>query len=697
MLSGSVSSFSLLDVLCSGSGARLALGTTVIAYLIVYNEASALSLLFAVLLATIYGIMSARCKTSLRSLQMPYVRATNKFDFGCLFLAIWLDALAAMCACAAFARTLSACLDAMTGGLARILILGRNAPTNEPWPDVLGVSVVFLVTGMFMLGLEHSRAFSLILTLGMLGLNAILSAVGWWRGDLLAWSADNYFQPDGISSVFLATALLTYSFPSDWPQQHRSSRFMGTLITGLVSVSLLLTAICLSTIVHYKPHEDYVAVPLFNILDESGFHKLVPASACMLLLSSSAAFLELFPELYGIVVRLATSEWRILSKQISYESSESGNPVLAVFIAGSMCAMLAFACPLQHLSYTLAASHMGGVFLRAFYLLYTPYRPKFMAPSSESSLSYSRLSTAPIAKSTSCSSAATSSSSRLKRSLWNIGLPKHSGLKKPKTKPKNKQELEKEWLLLGEPTSPCPQREGRDVESTILSDGEPPPSDFEYPDKFDKSDSDTSTDIDAIVDEYREKIKVTTAGPLERSVRVPTGSSWHVTIFALVVIALGIALCVAGLMMHWAPATLTGGIGVLIVAIMMGFIPKYTGSVINVSPVICGMSLLMGVILFTECAVHSWPGLVIWLLAGLILVVRCDKYCCNCFEPTTMLNAQLIPSVSGKTHSGTGSGSVKAAGSSSNLSTGPSTSIRIPRPPKGVGVVSMPQRINGHR
>jgi len=34
------------------------------------------------------------------------------------------------------------------------LLSGRNAPANEPWPDVLGVSVVFLVTGMFMLGLE---------------------------------------------------------------------------------------------------------------------------------------------------------------------------------------------------------------------------------------------------------------------------------------------------------------------------------------------------------------------------------------------------------------------------------------------------------------------------------------------------------------------------------------------------------------
>lgn len=45
-------------------------------------------------------------------------------------------------------------LDAMTGGMARIYLLGRNSDENEPWPDVLGVSVVFLLTVMFMLGLE---------------------------------------------------------------------------------------------------------------------------------------------------------------------------------------------------------------------------------------------------------------------------------------------------------------------------------------------------------------------------------------------------------------------------------------------------------------------------------------------------------------------------------------------------------------
>lgn len=126
-----------------------------------------------------------------------------------------------------------------------------------------------------------------------------------------------------------------------------------------------------------------MAVPLFAILDEHNFHKLIPAAACMLMLTCSGAFLELFPELYGLIVRFASSEWKILTKQIAYESSDSGNPVLAVFIGGSLCAMLAFACPLQHLSYTLAASHITAGLLRALYLLYSPYRPKFIQPSSK--------------------------------------------------------------------------------------------------------------------------------------------------------------------------------------------------------------------------------------------------------------------------------------------------------------------------
>lgn len=148
-------------------------------------------------------------------------------------------------------------------------------------------------------------------------------------------------------------------------------------------------------------------MPLFHILEENNFQKLVPAGACLLMLTVTGAFLELFPELYRIIVRFATSEWRILTKQIAYESSDSGNPVLAVFIAGefmdqvsealndfyipflfgyfigSLCAMLSFACPLQNLIYTLAASHLCAAFFRAFYLMYSPFRPKFILQSSK--------------------------------------------------------------------------------------------------------------------------------------------------------------------------------------------------------------------------------------------------------------------------------------------------------------------------
>lgn len=147
-------------------------------------------------------------------------------------------------------------------------------------------------------------------------------------------------------------------------------------------------------------------------------------------------------------------------------------------VIGSLCAMLAFACPLQNLTYMLAASHLFGNIFRAFYLLYFPFRPKYIPQISkftseinsflrtivsfedDSSLAYSRLD-----HSLSISHTMTSSS---RRSLWNINLPKSS--KKSKSK---RNDVDKEWLLLGEPSSPCPlQKEKRIAESSVLSDGD---------------------------------------------------------------------------------------------------------------------------------------------------------------------------------------------------------------------------------
>lgn len=117
-------------------------------------------------------------------------------------------------------------------------------------------------------------------------------------------------------------------------------------------------------------------------MEKQDFHKVEPAVACLLVLACSGAFLELFPEMYSLIVRLTTSEWKILARQIGYENNDSGSPVLAIFTGGSLCAMLAFACPLQNLIYILAASHLCSGIFRAFYLLYSPFRPKYMVSNS---------------------------------------------------------------------------------------------------------------------------------------------------------------------------------------------------------------------------------------------------------------------------------------------------------------------------
>lgn len=110
---------------------------------------------------------------------------------------------------------------------------------------------------------------------------------------------------------------------------------------------------------------------------------------------------------------------------------------------------------------------------------------------------------------------------------------------------------------------------------------------------------------------------------------------------------------------------------------MMPLIPKYTGSVVNVSPVICCCSIFISGVLFASCAQYSWPAIVFWILAGLIMLIRCDNYCCTCLNQTSTINEQLIPSVSAKTTNTT------------------STTIRMPRPPKGI--ITIPTRINAPR
>ncbi|XP_049302491.1 uncharacterized protein LOC105224203 [Bactrocera dorsalis] len=661
--------------LFDGSSGRLALGSTVVVFCLFYNNACGPAIVFANFLAFTYGAMAAYCKAHLKTLQMPYIRASNKFDYTCLFLATWLDVLAVLCACVALARTMSTCLDAMTGGMAHILILGRNSSPYEPWPDVLGVAVVIIITVMFMLGLDHSNVFHIIMWCGMIILNLCPPAAACWKGDILEWTR-YWFRPDDFISLLFPAAQLTFAYPRELPLPNSFlERFKGFGKFFRTHFILCLTIVSLSFLVHHKPVNEYIANPFFNFLDDITLGKLVPAAACLLMLTSSAAYLELFPELYGLIVRFATSEWKVLSKHVSYESSESGSPVFAIFISGSLCAMLAFACPMQHLINTLAASHLAAGFLRALYLLYIPVRPKYIQRSGAiSSLAYSRLSTAATATASYKRPDAKKTS---KRSILGVNVANISTAKKPAPKKKPKKELEKEWLLLGEPTSPCPTRQPTDVESAMQSSSKPVPLNFIYPEVVEISDSDTSTDIDAIVDEYRQKIRITTSSLIDISSRVPTVISWRFALFIISVVLFGTVSFAFNSMQQNPHGEIIFGCGTMILSSMLSLVPRHKAGVICLNPVFCCCTILTSCVLFGACCYYVWPAIVFWIIAGLMLLLRCDNWCCGCFEHSGgTIQEQLIPSDAPKTMT-------------------KSTTIHIPGPP--TNPVTVPTLVNTSR
>lgn len=119
-------------------------------------------------------------------------------------------------------------------------------------------------------------------------------------------------------------------------------------------------------------------MPILSILETLDFHNFEPAIECLFVLICSCAFIELFSEMFHLIVTLTTSDWKILSRQIGYEHGDSGSPVLAIFTGGSICAMIAFACPLEIIVYFIAGSQQFSALLRAIYLLYSPFRPKYM-------------------------------------------------------------------------------------------------------------------------------------------------------------------------------------------------------------------------------------------------------------------------------------------------------------------------------
>lgn len=153
-----------------------------------------------------------------------------------------------------------------------------------------------------------------------------------------------------------------------------------------------------------------------------------------------------------------------------------------------------------------------------------------------------------------------------------LSTPKLIVSSRAKRNKHNNEEVEREWLLLGEPQSPRSTILFDDVQDTStlsLAIAEAAPNNNGEsacsPDVSHKEtssvDSDSSTDIDAIVDEYRQKVKVTSAGTKEKIMRLPSDESWKVSIVCVTVTCIGAMVSVIGIAADSIIALGTGAIG----------------------------------------------------------------------------------------------------------------------------------------
>lgn len=50
--------------------------------------------------------------------------------------------------------------------------------------------MIFLITGMFMLGLENTKIFGFLMITSVLGVSGVLSIATWFKGNIIAWNTE---------------------------------------------------------------------------------------------------------------------------------------------------------------------------------------------------------------------------------------------------------------------------------------------------------------------------------------------------------------------------------------------------------------------------------------------------------------------------------------------------------------------------
>lgn len=609
-------------------GARWTLGALLLAPLSAANS-SYCAVPAVMLLAAFALIATFTCKDLKKLAEIlpppktPRGRRERNLRSFADFMAMWMTFLAHLVAVAICARILSATTDHVTGGRTRRWLFGyETRALGEPWPDVLGVTVVMIVCAMFMCGLEESMMFTFMLLVLLYIFSQFFAIFGLINLDI---ANINMPIPITIYELFTAGAPISYAFSVAIPKKENGS-LKKIMILTIGLPTLVLCSLCFLYTNMLKGNSIDAALPVTTLLEARAAGWVCPVLAAVTVAGVCLALTELCPLLFTVLVDLASPEWKVLTRSMTYESATTGSPVLAVFTAGSLAAILAFACPLSHMITLMNASHLLSISIQAFHFIIMR-----CVPTAEQieigDIEYKRLGKETLTR------GSKSSGSKNKRGLWFIPSIRHTKtLESIKSKVITKETEERECLLLDDYAG-CPTEDPMTASSSgtremIIVDPMDVCSEVEQSDG-ELSSGDDSTDIDAVVKEYKDRIKVVTSIPEASAPSPPCvrGARWA-AVGAVVQIIADTMIAVAFFSENMRIPMSATGIPLWICGTFICVYQSAHNLGMRKSKSIQGpISLLMALLFLTPLMIDSWPAISLFAAAGVVIYARCERWC----------------------------------------------------------------------
>lgn len=109
-------------------------------------------------------------------------------------------------------------------------------------------------------------------------------------------------------------------------------RYLG-IASSLYTYLIRSVFLCLSFVFIFR-NSINAALPVTTLLEARSAGWICPLLATVTVAGVCLALTELCPLLFTVLVALASPEWKVLTRSMTYESTTTGSPVLAVFTAG---------------------------------------------------------------------------------------------------------------------------------------------------------------------------------------------------------------------------------------------------------------------------------------------------------------------------------------------------------------------------